>query len=242
LYLGIDFWTAFDLLPMHLLTKNNNLASISDPSMRELSKDQQNSLQNVIKLFPSFSKQGLGRTSLISHSIDVGEAKPIKQRHYAVSPAIEKLMYDELDRMLELGVIQESKCYKFCRKEVKYLGHVIGNGIISTDPDKIAAVRDYLTPRSVKQVRRFLGMTGWYHKFIKDYSAITSPLTDTLKTNRKFEWTSEAQEAFESIKASMCAAPVLLFTGYFSLPFSLHCDASHTGVGAVLMQVSKDGA
>lgn len=73
-----------------------------------LTLTQQRQLQSIIELFPNFSKQGLGRTSLIKHDINVGEAKPIKQRFYPVSPAVEKLMYQEIDRMLALGVIEPS--------------------------------------------------------------------------------------------------------------------------------------
>lgn len=392
LYLGIDFWKAFDLLPHCLL--QNEISALDDPLLRPLSDKERQQLEATVKLFPSFAKKGLGRTTVLSHSIDVADAIPIKQRHFPVSPAIERIMYEELDRMLELDVIEESNsawsspvvlvrkpgkvrlCLdsrkvnaitvkdaypmpfidgilsrlpkaefissldlkdafwqipldpksrdktafsvpgrplyqykvmpfglcnapqtmsklmdkiipahlrrevfiylddllivsdtferhlstlrelasqltksgltinveksKFCLKQVQYLGHIVGHGTIATDPEKLSAIVDFPVPRSVKQLRRFLGMTGWYHKFIKNYASIASPLTDTLKQKRKFEWSDEAQKAFELLKKQMCEAPVL-HSPNFDAEFFLHCDASHTGVGGVLVQLNAEG-
>lgn len=83
-------------------------------------------------------------------------------------------------------------------------------------------------------------MTGWYHKFIGNYTTIASPLTDTLKQKKKFEWSEEAQKAFEFLKKQMCEAPVL-HSPNFETEFCLHCDASHTGVGGVLVQLNTEG-
>lgn len=398
LILGMDFWNMFDLLPSNLLSCSYTpvcslyINEISD--QRELSVQQRLRLQQLIGVFPSFSKEGLGRTNVLSHVIDTGNASPIKQRHFPVSPAIEKLIYKELDRMLALGVIEESnsawsspvvlhrkpgkdrlcldsrrlnsvtigdayplpqidgilsrlpkaefitsldlkdafwqipleasskdktaftvpgrplyhfkvmpfglcnapqtmsrlmdrvipatlrtevfvylddllvisdtferhmevlqevaRCLrlagltinveksKFCVTEVRYLGHVVGNGIIRADPEKISAITEFPTPRSVKQVRRFLGMSGWYRKFIRNYAAISTPLTDLLKANRKFVWTEESQKSFEELKSILSSAPVL-HSPDFSQPFYIHCDASKTGIGAVLVQKNAEG-
>lgn len=115
LYLGIDFWSSFNLLPdfvanQSLPAKVARVASLglNDQAQVTLTPHQKIQLAAVIKLLPSFAEKGLGKTTLIEHEIDTGSAKPIKQRHYAVSPAIEQLMYTELDRMLSLGVIEES--------------------------------------------------------------------------------------------------------------------------------------
>lgn len=106
LYLGINFWKTFDLLPFCF--QQTELSSLNDPLIRSLSAKQRQQLEDTIALFPSFAKKGLGRTTILSHSIDVSAACPIKQRHFPVSPAVEKLMYEELARMLALGVIEES--------------------------------------------------------------------------------------------------------------------------------------
>jgi len=128
----------------------------------------------------------------------------------------------------------------FCLKEVNYLGHLIGNGTISTDPDKIEATTKFPVPRSIKQVHRFLGLTGWYNKFIRNYVALAAPLTDTLKHKRSFSWSEEAQKSFELLKTHISTA-TLLHSPNVNTPFSIHCDAINTGVGAVLMQNNDKG-
>ncbi|KAL7726326.1 hypothetical protein ACLKA6_010232 [Drosophila palustris] len=82
-------------------------------------------------------------------------------------------------------------------------------------------------------------MTGWYQKFIRGYASLTSPLTDALKHKKHFEWSEDAEKSFQTLKAEMCKAPVL-HTPNFEAPFFIHCDASHTGVGGVLMQVNEE--
>lgn len=104
----MDFKKLFNLLPPSLTS-----LTIFDPpticdvsNCRVLSSDQQFRLQQIVDIFPSFAKEELGRTNVLCHVIDTGDAKPIKQRHFAVSPAIEKLIYEELDRMISMGVIE----------------------------------------------------------------------------------------------------------------------------------------
>ena len=88
---------------------------------------------------------------------------------------------------------------KFLIDEVKYLGHIIGHGEIKTDPETIQSVKEFPQPTSVKQIRRFLGMCGWYQKFIPNKASIATPLTEMLKKG-KFVWTEESIAAFEAIK------------------------------------------
>lgn len=385
LYLGIDFWDSFDLLPSEF-----RVCELS--AIHELTAEQQARLMKVVELFPSFAKLGLGKTHLISHSIDVKDAKAVKQRHFPVSPAVEKLLYGEVERMMKLGVIEESDsawsspvvlvqkpgkvrlcldCRKvnsftygdayplpqieailsrlpkavfissldlkdaywqipldpasrdktaftipgkplyqfkvmpfglsnasqtmtrlmdkvipaslrnevfvylddllvvsdsfeshlavlttvaehirqagltlnvekshFCRRTVKYLGHVIGEGVIRTDPDKISAMVDFPVPRTLKALRSFLGMTGWYSKFISNYADIAAPLTDLMRPKCRFTMTQAGLEAFEKLKKALCEAPVL-HSPDFQKPFFIHCDASSFGVGGVLVQKTE---
>lgn len=396
LYLGIDFWLSFGLLPQINELQGTVLTTEKEgdgvvPDMHILDDVQKSKLAEVVAIFPSSAKEGLGKTTLIKHSIEVGNAKPIKQRYHAVSPAIEKKMYDEVDRMIELDVIEESnspwsspvtivaksngksrlcldarqvnnlttkdaypmplidsilsrlnetrfissidlkdaywqieldesarektaftvpgrplyqfkrmpfglcnasqsmcrlmdavipsalrdrvfvyiddllvvaedfdshierleivaKCLKranltinvekskFCMRSLKYLGHIIGNGQIKPDPDRIKCIEDIQTPKTVKQVRRFLGMTGWYRRYINNYAAISAPITDVLKKSDRFQWSAEAQSSFEQLKACLISAPVLIHPD-FSKPFFVQCDASLSGVGGVLFQI-----
>ncbi|XP_037929486.1 uncharacterized protein LOC119663972 [Teleopsis dalmanni] len=345
-YFGIDFWKTFEIpLITKRIRKAETLGNIGEltpcsadlklTKQHPLNTSQQTKLEQVIKEFPSFSELGLGSTSVESHKIEVtNEQLPMKQRHYPISPAIQKLMYDELDRMLSLGVIEESNsswsspvtlvvkenkhrwcldarkvndrtikdayplphiegilsrlqdtkyistidlkdafwqipleresrektaftvpgrplyqftvmpfglcnaaqrmcrlmdkvipaalrervfvylddllvcssdfethmmllkkvadCLskanltinvqksKFCHIEVKYLGYIVGNGIIKTDPAKVEAMNMFPEPRTAKQLRRFLGMTGWYRRFIQDHATTAAPLHDCL--------------------------------------------------------------
>lgn len=414
--LGINFWKTFKLLEnilgsSDILVMNNsgipspNISSMEIPVVGDerdreydtffpLSTEERRQLNSVIELFPNFETQGLGRTDLIKHYIDVGDATPIKQRFYPVSPAVEKLMFSEIDRMLQLGVIEPSTspwsspmrlvvkpnkvrlCLdarklnsvtkkdayplpniegifsrlpkaniiskldlkdafwqisldqkskeltaftvpgrplyqfvvmpfglcnapqtmcrlmdelippelrhsifgylddliiisedfkshlemlirissqfrkanltlnvsksKFCVSKVNYLGYVIGNGGITTDPEKITAITNWPVPKNLKQVRGFLGLAGWYRRFLKNFSTETFAITEVLSTKKKFQWTDEAQKAFEKVKTLLTSAPVL-GNPDFSKKFYLHCDASDFGIGAVLVQHDDEG-
>jgi len=104
LYLGIDFWELYDLLPSNLKIADILPPEASQQAVMDQHELCEAKLENVINCFPSFRQEGLGKTNLIFHSIDVGTARPAKQRHFPVSPAVEKAMYAEIDRMLLLGV------------------------------------------------------------------------------------------------------------------------------------------
>lgn len=105
-------------------------------------------------------------------------------------------------------LIKRSKC-SFAKKTVEYLGHVISEAGVATDSSKIQAVKLWPIPKIVKQLRGFLGLTGYYRKFIRNYGLISKPLTDLLKKNVQFQWTPDAHTAFEVLKDQMVKAPVL---------------------------------
>lgn len=391
LYLGIDFWQIFGIAPVQV----SEIGMLTpDPNIHALNKKQSTHLEAIKNMFPISKSSELSKTSLLQHSINVNNSKPIKQRHYPVSPAIQDIMYTELDRMLSLGVIEESmspwnspvvlvrkangkarlcldsravnnvtvkdaypmpmisgivsrladthyissvdlkdafwqieldepsreitaftvpgrplyqfrrmpfglcnaaqtmcrlmdrvipaqlrenvfvfiddllvvspdfdshmyclqkvaECLrnanltinvdksKFCMKEIRYLGYIVGNGCLKTDPDKVQAIRDFPMPKTKKQIRSFLGMTGWYQRFIANYAAIASPITDLIG-KQTFHWTTEAQNAFETLKDRLTSSPILSHPD-FKRPFVIQCDASMTGVGSVLYQLDDDG-
>lgn len=153
------------------------------------------------------------------------------------SPTME-LYLSHLQTVLELLLhhqlyAKRSKCVFGCT-EVEYLGHIISSQGVSANPKKIAAMLAWPTPTSIKALKGFLGLTGYYRKFIQNYGHIAAPLTALLKKNA-FIWSIHAEEAFQQLKVAVNPPPVLALPD-FNLPFTIKCDASGFGLRAVLMQ------
>lgn len=132
--------------------------------------------------------------------------------------------------------VQLKKCY-FGRKEAEFLGHVVSAQGIKVDPKKIEAVKNWPQPTTTTEVRSFLGFANYYRKFVKDFSAVASPLTDLTKSTTPFRWTQAATNAFEELKQRLMHTPVLAVprTGTTE-EFTLYTDASSFAIGAVLLQ------
>ena len=130
-----------------------------------------------------------------------------------------------------------SKC-EFWMEQVQFLGHIVSREGISVDPAKVEVVLNWERPRTPTEVRSFLGLAGYYKRFVKDFSKIATPLTKLTRKEEKFEWTPKCEESFQELKKRLTMAPVLTLpdeTGNFVI-FS---DASHKGLGCVLMQHGK---
>ncbi|KAJ9561422.1 hypothetical protein OSB04_006582 [Centaurea solstitialis] len=143
-----------------------------------------------------------------------------------------------------LKVLRDEKLYakfsmcKFWLHEVQFLGHVVSRDGIKVDPAKIEAMMSWKSPTNPSEIRSFLGLAGYYQRFIQDFSKIASSLTVLTKKNAKFLWTDKQEEAFQTLKKKLCQAPI------FSLPdgmedFVVYSDASKMGLGCVLMQRGK---
>ena len=135
--------------------------------------------------------------------------------------------------------LKPTKCH-FFQQQVEFLGHIVDEKGVSTDPQKIEAIVNWEIPRRVKEVRAFLGITGYYRRFIKDYAEIAKPLHQLTEKKNDFEWTDEVNEAFEKLKKALTQAPIL---GYPSQreqdTFILDTDASNCHIGGVLSQIQE---
>ncbi|GJX44433.1 putative reverse transcriptase domain-containing protein [Tanacetum coccineum] len=130
-----------------------------------------------------------------------------------------------------------SKC-DFWIRIVQFLGHLIDSQGLHVDPAKIEAVKNWTSPTTPTEIRQFLGLASYYRRFIKDFSKIAKSLTELTQKNKKYIWGKDQESAFQLLKQKLCEAPIL------ALPegnddFVVYCDASHQGLGAVLMQREK---
>ena len=417
-YFGVDFWIAFNLAPsifnsssdvqdnsivVSEIDQEKIISDFSKDSSKlenklsphELSESEKSQLDKVRLQFKSFEDHGLGKTHVETHIIQLKEGtQPVKDRHYPISPAVQEIVYKEVDQMLELGVIEpcespwsnrttvvrkpgknrfcldarklnertvkdayplqnidgilsrldytfyissvdlkfafwqigleeKSKAYTaftvpgrplyqfvvmpfglcnaaqrlcrlmdkvipqqlkshvfiylddllvisqdfqthlkilskvakclseanltiglkksfFCFKELRYLGYIVGGGTLRTDPEKVAAILRIPVPKTVREVRSFLGTAGWYRRFIPNFATVAAALSDLLKAKTKFIVTQEAKDSFDALKVALTTAPVLRHPD-FKRRFWVQCDASNIGLGAVLFQIDDAG-
>ena len=149
-------------------------------------------------------------------------------------------LQEVFERLKSAGLKLKIKKCRLFAKEVEYLGHIINEQGVQTDPKKIKAIQQWPEPRHATDVRSFLGLCSYYRKFIKDFAKIARPLHKLTEKQKGFQWTSECQEAFDTLKSKLTNSPIL------SLPdltkeFILDTDASNFAIGAVLSQKTDDG-
>ena len=154
-------------------------------------------------------------------------------------------LLEVFERFSEAGVkLSVSKCH-FLQKEIKYLGHVLSQEGIKTDPDKVKCIKEYERPLTSSELKSFLGLTGYYRRFIHSYADLARPLeslVNKLECKRKdkcvLEWNESSLGAFERLKNALMSAPVLTYP-YKDGRFVLDTDASHDCIGAVLSQIQN---
>lgn len=130
-----------------------------------------------------------------------------------------------------------SKCH-FGRTELPFLGHIISGNGVQVDPKKTEVVKNWPTPTCMEDVRRFLGLAGYFRKFLQDYASKVACLTDLLKRTQPWAWTPHCEIAFQWVKDALQKAPVLALPD-FQQPFEVICDASRVGIGAILLQANR---
>nr|XP_043616060.1 uncharacterized protein LOC122587977 [Erigeron canadensis] len=234
----------------HVIDSNKESKSISEiPIVNEF-----------VDVFPD-DLPGLPPDRQIDFKIDlIPGATPIAKAPYRLAPTEMREMMDQLQELLDKGFIRPSsspgvlpsfletlrqeklyakfsKC-EFWLREVQFLGHVVNQEGIKVDPGKISAIMKRESPKSPKEIRSFLGLAGYYRRFIQDFSELASPLTKLTRKNEKFEWKSEQEGAFQTLKEKLSQAPILTFLDGVE-DFSVYCNASFNGLGCVLMQKGR---
>lgn len=142
------------------------------------------------------------------------------------------------DRLREANIKLKPSKSQFLMQEVKYLGHLISKDGIKPDPEKFSSILNFPIPKDITAVRSFLGLVGWYRRFIRNYAQIAEPLTNLTKKNIKFEITQQVLESIHTLKHALTTETVLAHPN-FTEPFILATDASILGIGAILSQIQN---
>lgn len=140
------------------------------------------------------------------------------------------------EKLKKIGMAIGLNKSKFCMKRLKFLGHEVNENGISIDSSRLQAIISYMKPTTAKEIRSFLGFTGWHRKFVKGYAELSAPLVNLARKNVKFEWKPEHQKAFEAIREALVKSNILCNPNY-SLPFHIDSTSSSVGTSAVLYQM-----
>ncbi|KAL8110718.1 hypothetical protein AgCh_026455 [Apium graveolens] len=223
------------------------LAHVVDMEKEVLDLDKIPIVREFPDVFPD-ELPGLPPDREIEFFMDlVPGAEPVSKAPYRMAPVEMKELAKQLQELLDKGVIRPNVSpwgapvlfvKKKDGKEVQFLGHVVGKDGIKVDPVKIEAVSKWEQPKTPTEVRSFLGLAGYYRRFVKDFAKIATPLTKLTRKNEKFNWTEKCEESFQELKKRLVTAPVLALpdeTGNFVI----YSDASLKGLGCVLMQHDK---
>ncbi|GJY49146.1 putative reverse transcriptase domain-containing protein [Tanacetum coccineum] len=224
----------FPIFLAHVTTKE-----VEDKSEKKRLEDVP-IVQDFPEVFPE-DLSGLPPTRQVEFQIDlVPGAAPTQ---FLTGGAPNKQEHEEhLKLILELLKKEElyakfSKC-EFWIPKVQFLGHVIDSEGIHVDPTKIESVKDWASPKSPTEIHQFLGLAGYYRRFIEGFSKIAKPMTKLTQKKVKFVWGDKQEAAFQLLKQKLCSAPILALPEG-SEDFIAYCDASKKGLGAVLMQREK---
>ena len=144
------------------------------------------------------------------------------------------------DRLRTVGLTLKPKKCRLLAESVGYLGQIISSKGIAPDPNKVRAVREMPIPCDRNEVRAFLGLAGYYRRFVKGFTKLVAPLQLLVREDIAYRWAEDQQSAFDAVKSALCSEPVLLAHPDFTQPFVLMTDASDAGLGAVLSQTDRE--
>lgn len=159
---------------------------------------------------------------------------------YASSLKEHEVKFNKLaERLRKANLKLQPDKWQFLQKEVGYLGHIISDQGVKLDPAKIQTVKEFPTPRNAK--KQFLGLAGYYRRFIPNFSKVTKPLTNLLKKEEPFDWKEEQELAFTQLREALCTEPILQYPD-FTKPFVVTTDALEHAFGDILRQgpIGKD--
>ena len=143
-----------------------------------------------------------------------------------------------LTRLRETGLkLKPSKC-PLLQQHVAFLGHIVWEDGVSTDPEKVRAITDWPTPKNLRKVRSFVGLCSYYRRFVEDFAKISAPLHAMIKKEETFRWTTEYQEPFDRLKVVFTSVPVLAMPDKEST-FTLDVDAAQTSIGPFYLRDNK---
>jgi RNase H-like domain found in reverse transcriptase/Reverse transcriptase (RNA-dependent DNA polymerase) len=145
-----------------------------------------------------------------------------------------------LEKAREYDLYFKAKKCEFRKPKIKYLGLVVEEGKLAMDPAKLKGILDWPAPKTVKEVRSFLGFGNFYCRFVKGFSHLAHPLNDLLKKDKKFIWSEECQESFDQLKKRFTEEPVLIMPNH-SKPFQIQVDSSLFATGGILTQMDTNG-
>ena len=191
------------------------------------------SLFNVPPTFVRLMRQILGNMkNVFVYLDDIIIFSQNKEEHF-------QILEEVLSRLEGAGLkIKLSKC-QFLKRQLNFLGHVVGPNGVKMQDRKIETIMNYPPPKNAKAVKRFLGIIDYYRPFARNFATIAYPLKRLLRKDVKFKWENEEECAFHDLKSQLTKAPILTYPDY-SKEFFLACDASDVGIGAVLLQKGKE--
>ncbi|GJR08007.1 putative reverse transcriptase domain-containing protein [Tanacetum coccineum] len=221
------------ILRVHGERVKESTKALKNAKVDELKISDISVVREFVEVFPNDLK-GLPPQRQVEFRIElIPGATPVAKSPYRLAPSEMQELSEQLKELQDKDNSKMKEDHK-----VLFLGHVVNQSGIHVDPSNIESVKNWKAPTTPSEVRSFLGLAGYYRRFIVDFSKTTKPLTSLTQTNQKYEWGEDQEAAFQTLKNNLCDAPVL------SLPdgvedFVVYCDASNQGLGCVLMQRDK---
>lgn len=201
-------------------------------------------LQDYQDVFPEENPEGLPPIRGIEHQIDFVPGASLPNRPaYRTNPVETKELEKQVNELMERGHICESMSpcavpVLLVPKKDGSWRFVASTDGVKVDEEKVKAIREWPSPKSVGKVRSFHGLAGFYRRFVRDFSTLAAPLTEVIKKNVGFKWEQAPEDAFQALKEKLTHAPVLSLPDFLKT-FEIECDAPGVGIGAVLMQDKK---